>query len=180
MSPNRGWPLSFKIILLTVTLVSVISIAVTFNLYLNQNNQTCIVLNRCTYVNNRDTTSNNTGQVTSASTLITAYISYPRLTSVYLGTVHNTTYRDTNTLTLASIVQNNEQIRGRVIVADGSHASGPFTGVIGGDRSISFTEAPTDGSSALTFSGTVNPDGSMNGTYIYPGYGGGTWQVSPS
>ena len=96
--------------------------------------------------------------------------SYPSLAPGYNGTVHNITCVQsttcycgaancTTTLTLASIVQNQQSISGNVVIGPGLGGSGPFTGTMRSDGSVNFTDTPTDGSSTIIFSGLLHADG---------------------
>jgi uncharacterized protein YvpB len=111
-----------------------------------------------------------------------AKASLPPLASTYQGTVHNTTFDHTATLTLTSLVQNQGAISGNVIIGSGLNGSGPFTGTIMSNRSISFTDVSTDGSNVtIFFTGSLYGDGSLSGTYTIPSTEEeGTWQVIPS
>jgi serine/threonine protein kinase len=105
---------------------------------------------------------------------------YPRLASSYQGFVHNTASNQTATLTLTSIVQNQQVISGNVIIGAGLFGSGPFTGTISTDRSVNFTDLPTDGASTIVFSGSLHTDGSLSGTYVGQAANTvGTWQTTP-
>lgn len=108
---------------------------------------------------------------------------YPTLVTAYQGTVQNTTYGGTATLELTSIIQNQGEISGNVIIGPGLNGSGTFTGTIGSDGSVSFYDNTTDGSPDIDFSGSLNADGSLSGTYTAVtifGSQGGNWQATPS
>jgi hypothetical protein len=107
--------------------------------------------------------------------------SYPNLASSYQGTVHNTTYGGTATLSLTSIVQNQGEISGNVVIGSGLCGSGSFTGTIESDGSVNFTDNPTDNCAMIDFSGLLNVDGSFGGTYNLPSWNQeGTWQTTPN
>jgi hypothetical protein len=61
--------------------------------------------------------------------------------------------------------------------------NGPFTGTVSPNNSVTFTDVSNDGSgTTISFTGTINSDGSLSGNYSSEGPGGpqqGTWQVSP-
>ena len=100
----------------------------------------------------------------------------PSLASSYQSTIHNTTIDATTTLALTSIVQKQQAISGKVVIGPGLLGSGPFTGTIGNDGSVNFTDTPTDGSSTIFFKGLLRPDGSLGGTYNSPSVNQqGTW-----
>lgn len=103
----------------------------------------------------RTTTQSNPTNTTTAPPS-----SYPSLASTYQGSVHNSCCGDA-TLTLTSIVQNQQEISGNVVIGPGLSGSGPFTGTIMSDGSVSFTDTPTDGASTIFFIGTLNADGSF-------------------
>lgn len=104
------------------------------------------------------------------------------LASTYQGTVHNTTFDHTATLTLTALVQNQGEISGNAIIGPGLIGSGPFTGTIMSNRSVSFTDVSTDGSNiTIFFTGSLYRDGSLSGTYTIPSTKEqGIWQVIPS
>jgi serine/threonine protein kinase len=112
----------------------------------------------------------------------TSTTSYPHLASTYKGSIRNTTIGNTATLTLTSIVQNQQAISGNVVIGPGLSGSGPFTGTVMMDGSITFTDIPSDGSSAttITFMGSLQANGSLSGMYTTNDYQQGTWQTISS
>jgi hypothetical protein len=87
----------------------------------------------------------------------------------------------TSDMLLCSIAQNSNAINGAVKLSSLS-GSGPFTGNIASDKHIRFTIINADdGYGPSDFSGSINTDGSMSGTYINHSLNqGGSWQVKPS
>jgi serine/threonine protein kinase len=118
----------------------------------------------------------------SSSAMSRQFTSYPRLALTYQGNVHNTTMGSAATLELTSIVENQQVISGNVVIGSGLMGSGPFTGTIMNDGSVSFVDRSTDGSNVtLVFSGSLQADGSLDGTYTVPAANGrGTWHTKPS
>jgi hypothetical protein len=98
----------------------------------------------------------------------------PRLASTYIGTIRNTTHNVQTTLALTSIVENQGNISGQVIIGPGLGGSGSFTGTMNKDGSVSFEV------NSIFFKGSLRPDGSFGGTYSAPSANnqGGTWQTT--
>jgi hypothetical protein len=97
----------------------------------------------------------------------------PRLASTYTGTIHNTTHNREATLALTSIVENQGNIRGQVIIGPGLRGSGAFTGTINTDGSVNFEVK------SIFFKGSLHTDGSFSGTYNAPrARQQGTWQTT--
>ena len=118
------------------------------------------------------TSPNQTGSSISASV--------PTLASSYRGTVTNRTVVVTTTLILTNIIQNNQDISGRVIIGPGLVGSGPFTGRINQDRTLICTDTPDDGSATIIFKGIVGTSGTLSGTYIVQNANqGGSWNAAP-
>ncbi len=106
---------------------------------------------------------------------------YPMLSAAYTGNVHNNTVNKTATFTLTSVVEDGQgNISGNALVGSPLSGSGPFKGKVGTDKSVQFTVTPNDNSgvSDIHFTGTVQTDGSMSGTYTIPYTSEtGTWQT---
>jgi len=97
--------------------------------------------------------------------------SYPRLATIYQGTIANITVNARSTLALTSIVQNQSQISG----------NGPFIGTIESNGSVRFTDNSTDGASIIIFRGSLHSDGSLGGTYTIPSRNDeGSWETTSS
>jgi len=91
---------------------------------------------------------------------------YPHLASSYQGSMHNTTIGTTATLTLTSIMQNQQIISGTMTLGPGLQGSGTFTGTVGLDNSIQFTVTSDDGSNAiLNLTGFIHSQNTLSGTY---------------
>jgi len=112
-----------------------------------------------------------------------------QLASSYSGTIHNATYDLTADLALTGITESSQGIIGGVITIEPPlYGSGPFTGTVSGS-SISIAVASTTPNlcpgecRSGVFTGTVGPQGVMNGTYIvYKASDvpeNGTWEARP-
>jgi hypothetical protein len=106
---------------------------------------------------------------------------YPTLASVYKGTANNTTANRSSGITLSSMKEGPQgKFTGYLTVAPPLAGSGPITGTVSKTGAIQFTSQPTDGSVPINWYGTIQPNGSMSGTYVVPDYQQkGTWQASP-
>lgn len=116
----------------------------------------------------------------------TVYVGYASnclndLASTYQGIGHNTTYNITTNFALTSLTEDLQgNIRGYTLWTAPLYGSGPFTGKVYDDGGIVFTSIANDGSGFIdTFTGKVNPNGSITGNYTGGGQSG-TWQVSPA
>ncbi len=98
----------------------------------------------------------------------------PHLGTSYDGMVTNLTVNVTTTLALTNIVQNQQAFSGNMAVGPGLNGTGPITGTIAADGSVTFTL------SDLAFRGFLFPDGALSGTYIVTDAAqDGTWQTTP-
>lgn len=113
---------------------------------------------------------------------------YPNVTGLHSGTIHNATGGGTANMSLA-IQQNGANISGSFTVSPPLQGSGPFAGSVDTTKHISFTVHSPQVPSPLFFQGTVQPDGSMQGSYCSldqanrcnPAAGGaGDWNVGPA
>ncbi len=113
----------------------------------------------------------------------------PALASSYSGTIHNATYDLTAGLALTGITESPQGlISGVMTIEPPLYGSGPFTGTVSGS-SISIAVASTTPNHCPgecrsgVFTGTVGPQGVMNGTYIvYKASDvpeNGTWEAHP-
>ncbi len=111
---------------------------------------------------------------------------YPNVAGTYNGTIHNTT-ADIRTNMSLSIQQNQGRINGNFTVGDELQGNGPFEGTIDTANHIQFTVHSDEVSAPISFSGSVQSDGSLSGTYCSlneqnqcdPSTGGaGTWHVA--
>jgi hypothetical protein len=104
-----------------------------------------------------------------------------RLASTYKDSVHNTTVNVRTSLELSSLVENQGNISGKVVIGPGLSGSGPFSGTMNPDGSVNFEDTPTDGMRPIFFTGLLRTDGSFSGTYKIPGLNQeGTWRATPS
>jgi cytoskeletal protein CcmA (bactofilin family) len=107
--------------------------------------------------------------------------SNPHLVSTYHGTAQNYTVGGTATLTLTSVVQNQQKISGNLVLGPGLIGNGSFTGTVGADGGVIFIDNDTTDGFTVTFHGFVFADGSLSGSYNIPSSGQlGNWKVSPA
>ncbi len=112
---------------------------------------------------------------------------YPDVAGQYHGRIDNTLANIRTTMSL-SIIQNRGNINGTFTVGPELLGSGPFTGVIDTAGNIQFKVHNAQLSEPLFFSGTMQPGGSISGTYCSvneqnqcdPNAGRGTWNVTRS
>jgi len=92
-------------------------------------------------------------------------------------------------MSLNQIQQQSANISGNFSVGPGLVGSGPFNGTVTVGRNVQFTVPSfATGFLPLLFQGTIQPDGSISGTYCsarnnqcdYTAGGYGTWSVSPA
>jgi len=102
----------------------------------------------------------------------TSPVLYPLLFANYSGNFNNTATGKSGTMTLTIVTQNQQNFTGEF------DASIPIKGTVGTDNSIQFTGADDKGN-PVVFTGTVNVDSSLNGTYKAVSGGAGTWKVTP-
>lgn len=113
---------------------------------------------------------------------------YPVLGKFYGGQVTNTfaTPNVSSPITLSSMTQNNANISGYLTIQSTAlQGSGYFTGTVSTNRSIYFVVNSYAGHDPLAFSGTIQSNGSMSGTYCGiangscdPNQGHGTWTTN--
>jgi hypothetical protein len=84
-------------------------------------------------------------------------------------------------LRLDSITQDQHgNIRGILLIANPTDGGNTFYGTVEMDKSIIFSATPTYLSSQVTFTGSINPDGSLSGTSSISGENNTiTWTVWP-
>jgi serine/threonine protein kinase len=113
---------------------------------------------------------------------------YPNVNGVHRGAIHNTTAGGITANMSFSIQQKGGSINGSFTVDLPLLGSGPFSGSVTTSNHIQFTVQSNQVPAPLSFQGTVQPDGSMSGTYCsldQTGHcssaagGGGTWDVNP-
>lgn len=111
---------------------------------------------------------------------------YPSIAGTYSGSLDNTTAQITTSMGLA-IQQNQGAIHGQFTVGPALVGSGPFTGTIDTSKHMRFTVQAYKENAPLLFIGSVQSDGSLNGTYCSTGSNGqcdanagagGTWHVA--
>jgi Zn-dependent protease with chaperone function len=130
--------------------------------------------------------ASNEGAGTGSSTPTPPLSGYPALAQAYQGSVVNTTDNANvqSTVSLASIKQDQQgHITCYLTIQPPLVGSGPCTGSVSKNGRIQFTVTPDDGSgiASIQFTGTIHPNGSMDGSYTLPGTNEvGTWQLSPS
>jgi serine/threonine protein kinase len=125
----------------------------------------------------------------ATSTVETVPAMYPDIAGNYNGTIHNTLSGITTSMIL-SINQNSGQgnISGSFTAGPGLLGTDPFTGMVYPSGNIQFKVANTQLSEPLLFTGEMQSNGSMSGTYCSvnaqnqcdPNADGGTWSVTRS
>ena len=107
-----------------------------------------------------------------------------QLHNFYAGKISDVIGPATSTMQLTSVVQSGTNIQGQFVVYT-LQGSNPFSGTVS-SNTVQFTVQSSDGHLPLAFTGTVQPNGSINGTYCSVDANGcnnsqghGTWQVSP-
>jgi serine/threonine protein kinase len=113
---------------------------------------------------------------------------FPLLASTYNGTIHDNNGNIDTSMSLTGIVQQQQRIQGNFIVSPPLSGNGPFTGSVTTGGLVQFTIHSSEASAPLYFSGTVQKDGALSGTYCSldttgrcnPAVGGyGSWFVQP-
>lgn len=115
---------------------------------------------------------------------------YPTLGKTYGGQIIDvlTTPSTVAPFTLSNIVQNNGNIRGHLdIQSIALQGNGDFTGTVSHNKTIQFVVAAFATHDPLAFTGSIQPDRSMNGTYCGINANGscdysqghGTWSTNP-
>ena len=113
----------------------------------------------------------------------------PSIAGSYQGTIHNTPAGVTSTLTLTHIKQDGRKMSGYLALGPELLGGGLFTGTIDTARGIQFTVPGVFGNGPLHFSGIVQADGSLTGSYCSldqtnhcnPRAGGyGSWSAIPA
>ncbi|HEY1354122.1 MAG TPA: serine/threonine-protein kinase [Ktedonobacteraceae bacterium] len=108
------------------------------------------------------------------------------LASTYRGSIHDNDGDLDASLSLEGIVQQQQHVRGNFIVSLPLSGSGPFSGVLGANQRLQFTVHSAQVQAPLYFSGSVEPGGTISGTYCSldstgqcnPDVGGyGDWSV---
>jgi hypothetical protein len=124
--------------------------------------------------------------VVASATATPTPVPYPTLSQSYGGRARNTTDKLDAIVSLTAISQNQGNLSGDMTVGLPLAGSGPFKGTISHAGAINFTVTSNDGSQAtIIFTGTLNKDSTMQGTYsINNGQGsnsqGGTFEASPA
>jgi serine/threonine protein kinase len=115
---------------------------------------------------------------------------YPALASAYNGTIVDsyTTPPVTTSMSLSQVRQQGANISGYFSVGAGLLGNGPFNGTVSADHKIQFTAPGAVNAPPLLFLGTIQPNGSISGTYCsaynnqcnYDAGGHGNWNIAPS
>jgi serine/threonine protein kinase len=115
---------------------------------------------------------------------------YPTLASAYNGTIIDryTALSIRTSMSLNQVRQQGASISGNFSVGPALVGNGPFNGTVSAGQKIQFTAPGSPGFLPLLFQGTVQPDGSISGTYCsarnsqcdYTAGGYGSWSVSPT
>ena len=130
-------------------------------------------------------------QLTGTPTTIptTPVSGLPIVAASYKGTIHNTPADVTSTMSLTNIKQDGGKMSGHLALGPGLLGDGFFNGTVDTARRIQFTVPGVFGNGPLHFSGIVQADGSLTGSYCSldqtnrcnPSAGGyGTWSVKPA
>jgi len=90
---------------------------------------------------------------------------YVRLAGSYSGTITNQQANVTTSMGLSGIQQNNAAISGGFSIGSGLLAGNSFSGQVGSNRSIEFIVPNTGSLAPLLFTGQIQSDGSMAGSY---------------
>ena len=98
---------------------------------------------------------------------------YPILYHNYSGSFLNTKTNQSANITIQITTQNQQSFTGMFAAAIA------MTGTVGSDNSIQFSIKDAKGVSTK-FTGTVNIDGSLSGTFASASGGAGTWNVAPA
>ena len=124
---------------------------------------------------------------TRTTQIVTAY---PNVMGVHNGTVNNTTAGVFGVSLSVSLQQHSGNISGYVTIGYQLQGSGPIiSGSVSTNNAIQFTVMGSNRLAPLSFQGTVQPDGSMKGTYCSidqanqcnsASGGAGNWNVSPA
>ncbi|HCI82660.1 MAG TPA: hypothetical protein DHW02_23545 [Ktedonobacter sp.] len=108
-----------------------------------------------------------------------------QLHSFYAGTINDAIGPTIANMQLKNIIQNGTNIQGYFAVYKPLQGSNPFSGTVS-SNSVQFTVQSYGGHLPLAFTGTVQTNGSISGTYCSVDTNGcndsqgyGTWQVSP-
>ncbi len=113
----------------------------------------------------------------------------PMVARSYQGTLHNIPADVISTMSLTNIKQVSREISGHLALGPGLLGDGFFTGTVDTARRIQFTVPGVFGNGPLHFSGIVQADGSLTGSYCSldqtnrcnPSAGGyGIWNVKPA
>jgi serine/threonine protein kinase len=113
---------------------------------------------------------------------------FPSLASVYSGTIHDNNGNIDTSMSLNEIIQRQQHIQGNFVVSPPLSGSGPFTGSVTPGGFIQFTIHSPEAPAPLYFSGTIQKNGNISGTYCSldtkghcnPAVGGyGSWSVQP-
>lgn len=108
-----------------------------------------------------------------------------QLRSTYSGTIIDKIGPTTATMQLLNVAQNGANLRGNFVVYSPLQGSNPFSGTVS-SSTVQFTVQSYGGHLPLAFTGTVQANGGIIGTYCSVDANGcnysqgyGTWQVTP-
>ena len=123
----------------------------------------------------------NNGTTVSTPTPTATPVPYPHVASAYSGSVHNTTFNQNANMIMTSVTQDNGTLNGSIQFGLPLIGSGSFTGTVTKSDAINFVVTSSDdGGVMLTFSGTIEPQGFMSGTYTVNNGQKGTWRATPA
>ena len=118
----------------------------------------------------------------NSTSTATAVVAYPKLDKQYKGIMYNTTYH-INSDTSFSIEQDRGTISGYCIISPPLVGSGPLMGTIDASGMIQFIVQNDKDGTTIRFTGFVQSDNSLQGTYITSGIYGpqmGNWFEAPA
>jgi eukaryotic-like serine/threonine-protein kinase len=109
---------------------------------------------------------------------------YPRLATSYTGTIVDLQANVPSQMTLAQMQQNSGRISGLFIAM---HMKAPYTGFLDVATHIYFTVAASGGSASLNFTGSIQKNGILSGSFCQVDQNGqcagsvfGLWRVAPA
>jgi eukaryotic-like serine/threonine-protein kinase len=130
-------------------------------------------------------TSSPIARPTAKATATFAPSPYPHLATSYAGTIDDLQANVPSPMILTQMRQNDGHISG---FYSAMHMSGTYNGYLDTSNHIYFTAAASEGSAPLNFSGSVQADGRLGGTFCEIDQGGlcmsngifGVWSVAPA
>lgn len=112
----------------------------------------------------------------------------PSLAPAYTGAIHDNNGNINSSMSLNGIIQQQQRIQGNFVVNPPLSGSGPFTGSVTASGFVRFIVHSSEAQAPLQFSGTIQKNGDISGTYCSLDAGGqcntavggyGSWSVQP-